>query len=106
MESIRGGENTVGQGGMKAALEETEKWIGRQIEHVWRALGAADKGQDRKLEIKENGKRLEYGFIYKGKLLARARSYFSHTERQWKFELMQVDREYYSAVKQYFAGRA
>ena len=98
------GGNTAAEGGMKTALEETQKWIEQQIEHVWRALGA-DKQGDRRLEVRKCEKRVEYGFVYKGKLLANARSYFSYGERQWKFELMQVDQEYYPAVKEYFSGR-
>jgi len=102
VEQAGGKENIAAGGGVKSALEETQRWIGQQVEHVWRALGVADTQEDRKLELREWGKGLEYGFVHKGKLLAKARSYFSFGERQWRFELVQVDEEYYPAVKEYF----
>lgn len=86
----------------KAALEETARWIDRQIEHVWYALGIEDNQIHGKLDIRQREKNVEYGFVYKGKLLAKARSYFSYEERQWRFELMEVDREYYPLVREYF----
>ena len=69
---------------------------------MWQALGKADKQAGRKLGIRKCKKITEYEFVYGGKVLAEARSYFSHTDQQWRFELMQVDQEHYLAVKEYF----
>jgi ribosomal protein L20 len=47
----------------------------------------------------------EFQFVYRQRVLAKARGYFSREERQWRFELTEVDRERYEAVRAYFAGR-
>lgn len=103
MGNKEGEQKTVAQAGKKeAAIKETANWIEQQIEHVWHALGKADRQAERRLAIRKCKEITEYEFVYRGKLLAEARSYFSRAEQRWKFELMQVDQEYYAAVKEYF----
>lgn len=87
----------------KTIIEETAKWIDEQIEHVWRALRLEKEQRFRELKIGNRGNRTEYYFVYKGKVLARAVSYFSYEEHQWKFELVQVEQECFAAVKEYYA---
>ena len=88
----------------KIAIKETADWMERQVEHVWRALGVGGERADRELRTNGRGPETEYLFMYRGKILAKARSYFSRHERQWKFELTEADQERYEAVKEYFAG--
>lgn len=89
----------------KAAIAETAKWMKEQAEHVWRALGVWDEEEGRQLKCTVMENETTYRFVYRGRVLAEARGYFSREERQWKFELTEVDRERYGAVRAYFSGR-
>lgn len=103
MAGVKGREQAAEER-VKAAAEETAKWINEQIEHVWNALGLRNE-EGRELKRRARGKESEYLFVYRGRVLAEARSYFGFEEQQWRFELTQVDRERYGMVKEYFAGR-
>lgn len=89
----------------RAAIEETAKWMMEQTKHVWRALGVRDEEDGGELKSAVKGTDTEFQFVYRQRVLAKARGYFSWEERQWRFELTEVDRERYEAVRAYFAGR-
>lgn len=87
---------------MNVSMEETAKWLKEQTDQVWRALGAEGARRDGEMDIRAHGKETIYKFLRNGDVLAEARSYFSCEERQWRFELVYVNQEYYMAVKEYF----
>lgn len=105
MAGVEGREYGTAEVRKRAAIEETAKWMKEQTKHVWRALGVRDEEDGRELRSAVKGTDTEYQFVYRQKVLAKARSYFSREDRQWKFELTEVDRERYEAVRAYFAGR-
>ena len=101
---MEGGQKIVSyEDKRKIAIEETAKWVSRQTEQVWRALKVWEEEKNRELRIKSHKTETEHQFVYRGNVLAEARSYFCREERQWKFEVTWVDQEQYQAVREYFA---
>ena len=88
------------------AMNQVTAWMKEQIAHVWCAIAGNTvlEPDGRQVQTRREGRMVLYGFWYRGTCLAEARSYFSHHEKQWKFELTWVEPGYYPKVNAYYNG--